>query len=118
MPKIHSLHILPEQSLIDSVASYGEEFSKESFNYCTVVNQINNLIKNNDFMTTQDHADWAKTRGKDYLYNPKLFVYAPLTYVCAFISELFKTFTVDKILAVCPEHVLHQALLRMKTFSY
>lgn len=116
MTQIHSLKFLPEQSLINSIASYSDEFMAKDFNYFNVVEKLKATILNNNFMTEQDNWNWAKTRGSDYFHNPKLFALAPLTYVCAFLSEVFKNFDVEQINTLCPANVLQQALLRLKSF--
>ncbi|WP_022941291.1 hypothetical protein [Psychromonas hadalis] len=41
------------------------------------------------FMIAQDNVEWVVKRGVDYFNNSKLFALAPLSYVCAFISEIF-----------------------------
>jgi hypothetical protein len=116
MSQIHSLTCLPEQGSINSVARFSDYFMEKDFDYLKLIKSLKALILDNNFMVQQDHWHWVKTRGMDYCHNPKLFAYAPLTYVCAFLSELFKNFTVEQIKSSYPADVLRQALLRLKSF--
>ena len=68
-------------------------------------------------MTEQDNWQWALTRGIDYFEKPQLFAQAPLTYVCAFISEIFKNFEIEEIHRRLPKAVLQQALARLAFFN-
>ena len=90
MGNLHQLDILPEQSTINLLASYSLEFECESFNYRQLLEKLNTTILRNNFMDQEDNAAWMNHEGNDYLRNPKLFANAPLTYLCAFLSESFK----------------------------
>ena len=114
---IHSIHMLPEQTLINSVANFSDDFTEKDFDYSKLIEKLQVTISSNDFMTEQDNSNWARARSNDYFYNPKLFAYAPLTYVCVFLSELCKNSDANKISANCPAAVLQQALLRLKYFK-
>lgn len=117
MTNIHSLSILPKQASINSVASFSDEFSKKDFNYPTLLEKMGVVIAKNNFMKEQDNSNWVSTRGSDYLYNPKLFAYAPLTHVCAFLGEAFKAVDTDRVKKSCPANVLQHALTRLKDFK-
>lgn len=117
MTNIHCLTMLPEQSKINNVASVNQDFSKKDFKYLELLKKLKGVIVANNFLLDQDNSKWVKTRGCDYLHNPKLFAYAPLTHVCAFLSEICKHNDPDRIKLRYPEPVLRQALSRLNHFK-
>lgn len=117
MTNIYSLSILPEQSLINSVANFSDEFSKKDFSYPNLIEKLGSVMSKNNFMKDQDNARWVSSRGNDYLHNPKLFAYAPLTHVCAFLGESFKGVDTERVKAACPANVLQHALMRLQHFK-
>jgi len=118
MPQIHTLKFLPSTQAIQSVADYSELFAAESLDFKALLVSLKKTIFSNDFMIAQDNFQWALTRGVDYFNNPKLFAQAPLVYVCAFVSEIFKNFEIEEIHRRLPASVLHQALLRLNGFNH
>lgn len=117
MTNIHCLTMLPEQSVINNVAKVNQDFTKKDVNYVELLKKLKRVVISNRFLLEQDNSVWARTRGCDYLYNPKLFAYAPLTHVCAFISELCKHHEPERIKRRCPEPVLRHALSRLNHFK-
>ena len=48
-------------------------------------------------MFEQSNAAWMAIRGGDFLTNSKLISYAPSTYICAFLGELFNNVEIKEI---------------------
>lgn len=117
MGNLHQLDILPEQSTINLIASYSAEFDSDSFNYHQLIEKVNSTILGNDFMTQEDNADWMNHEGYDYIRNPKLFSNAPLTYLCAFLSESFKHSDIQDIERKISPTTLQAILKRLNDFK-
>lgn len=117
MDNIHQLNLLPAQSSINLIASYSTEFECDNFNYHQLLEKMQVTILGNSFMKNIDNANWMNHRGGDYLNNPKLFSNAPLTYLCAFLSEIFKQSDIRHIEKnICP-NILKAALIRLNEFK-
>ncbi len=67
-------------------------------------------------MKEHDNSVWMQRCGCDFFANPKLFVNAPLTYLCAFLGELFNNYEVKEIQEKVAAPVIEQALLRLNAF--
>ncbi|WP_028863177.1 hypothetical protein [Psychromonas aquimarina] len=117
MSNIHALNILPSQEVIDSIANYHAEFDDISFDYTQLLIKLKNEIYKLNFMVKHDNADWMQRRGSDYLTNPKLFAHAPLTYICAFIGELFKKYSLEELLEKLTPQILKSVLARLNDFK-
>ena len=117
MCDIHALNILPSQTAIDSIATYRSEFDKDSFDYTQLLNKLKKAFYELNFMCKHDNADWMRERGHDYLSNPKLFGHAPLTYLCAFLGEIFKTYDLPELLEKVTPQILKCALTRLEEFK-
>lgn len=117
MADIHTLKSLPSKQAIHSVSSYIETFEEENFDFQQLLVSLKETIYKSNFMIEQDNLQWATTRGIDYFANPKLFAQAPLSYVCVFISEVFKNFEIEEINRRLPTLVLKNALQRLKSFT-
>lgn len=117
MSNIHQLEILPEKHAINLIASYSQEFEQDSFNYHQLLIKLHNAITHTEFMHSEDNSFWMRHRGCDYLSNPKLFKNAPLTYLCAFLAELFKQLQLQEIARKIPPNILQAALNRLHDFK-
>jgi hypothetical protein len=117
MQNIHKISNLPNQKTINSIALLGEKFTSQQLEFPHLLVQLEALIKESKFMRDHDNSLWMTKRGRDFFNNPKLFAQAPLTYVCAFLSELFKSREKEETLAEIPETVLQQALIRLQDFK-
>lgn len=117
MSNLHQLDILPEQSTINLIASYSAEFERDAFNYQQLLEKVNNTIRCNNFMDQEDNAIWMAYEGNDYLRNPHLFANAPLTYLCAFLSESFKHREVQDIEKEISPYILQAILKRLNDFK-
>ncbi len=116
MPHIHTIKFLPSAQAIQSVSGYYEQFEQQDSDFKALIIALKATAIKSRFIIEQDNAHWATMHGVDYFNNPKLFAQAPLTYVCAFISEMFKHYDVEEIYKRLPVAVLQQALLRLKSF--
>ena len=117
MHNIHSTAILPKQQVINSMATFSQEFNTQPFNFSLFLNKLKQAFLDMSFMSGQNNTLWMSKRGKDFLANPKLFAVAPLTYICAFLSELFNRYEIDEIERDIPENVIQHALLRLNDFK-
>jgi hypothetical protein len=117
MTNIHTLKFLPSTQVIQTISAFSEELEDDRFDFKETLISLKETVLKHGFMNNQDHSIWAVTRGVDYFDNPKLFAQAPLTYVCAFISEIFKRFEIEEIYKRLPKIVLKQALSRLAFFS-
>lgn len=118
MPHIHTAKYLPSRQAIQSVALYSEQFNQTELDFNRLVVDLKKTVLETNFMVEQDNSYWATAHGMDYFHNPKLFAQAPLTYVCAFISEMFKGYEIEEIKQRLPVAVLEQALIRLKSFCH
>ena len=118
MPHIHTIKFLPSAQAIQSVSGYSEQFDKEDMDFKELLISLKNTVIQSRFISEQDNAHWAVVHGVDYFHNPKLFAQAPLAYVCAFISEMFKNHEIEEISQRLPKSVLKQALQRLKSFRH
>ena len=116
MSDVHALHTLPSQEAINSIATYRLEFEKESFDYKRLLSKLKKAIYELNFMCKHDNADWLRDRGADYLANPKLFYQAPLTYLCAFLGEIFKKYDLPELQDKLTPKILKCALTRLEEF--
>jgi len=117
MSNVHAISILPNQQSINSIAALSDEFYAKPFDLIVLLAHLKRAIKETEFMDSQDHSIWMATRGCDYIANPKLFAVAPLTYICAFLGELFNNFDIEEIQERIPPQVIEQALLRLNAFK-
>lgn len=117
MCNIHAIEIIPSQASIDLIAIYRAEFDKESLDYKELLGTLKNVIHELGFMEAHDNADWLQKRGTDYLSNPKLFCNAPLTYICAFLGELFNTYELEELEEKLTPQILECALTRLEKFK-
>jgi hypothetical protein len=117
MCNIHAIEIVPSQEAIDSIAIYRKEFDKDTFDYNELLGKLKNVIHELGFMKKHDNATWMQQRGSDYLSNPKLFSNAPLTYLCAFLGELFNTYKIEELQDKLTPQILECALTRLEQFK-
>ncbi|TEW53885.1 hypothetical protein E2R68_10360 [Psychromonas sp. RZ22] len=117
MSNLYDLDILPPQNTINLIASYSKYFERESFNYPLLLEKLNATMLSSHFMEKQDNAAWMNHQGSDYIGNPKLFAHAPLTYLCAFLSEVFKQRQVKDIEKRIPPKIFRAALKRLNEFK-
>ena len=117
MCNIHAIEIIPSQTAIDSIAIYRTEFDNESFDYKELLAKLKNVIHELNFMKTHDNTEWMQQRGSDYLTNPKLFCHAPLTYICAFLGELFNKNETAELHEKLTPQILKCALTRLEQFQ-
>jgi len=117
MDNIHQLNTLPEQKTINLIASYSNDFERENFDYHQLLEKLNNAILLSHFMEQQDNSAWMSHRGNDYLANPKLFAHAPLTYLCAFLSEIFRHNKLNEIERNIEANTFKTVLKRLNDFK-
>ncbi|WP_417697398.1 hypothetical protein [Psychromonas sp.] len=117
MSNIHQLNNLPKQATINLIASYKGDFENGCFDYCQLLEKLQDVILRGHFMDQEDNAAWMMHRGHDYLSNPKLFAHAPLTYLCAFLSETFKKNSLNEIERSIPSAVFSAILTRLNDFK-
>lgn len=117
MCNIHTINIIPNQITINSIATYRAEFDSESFDYNKLLYKLQSIIHEQGFMKTHDNAEWMLQRGNDYLSNPKLFCNAPLTYLCAFLGELFNSYEIEELQEKLAPQILKCALTRLAQFK-
>ena len=117
MHNIHKLSNLPNQKTINSIALLGHQFISKELEFDILLIQLEELIAESNFMIEHDNSAWMEKRGHDFINNPKLFAQAPLTYVCAFLSELFKNSEADEIESSVQPIVIYQALKRLQDFK-
>lgn len=117
MQDIHSLNHLPSQYVIDSIANYQSELNKDHLDYKLVLKRFKRDLQRLGFTPESDNQIWMLRRGNDYLANPKLFEHAPLTYLCIFISEVFKEDNLDKLAEKLPATTFKQVLTRLYDFK-
>ena len=96
---------------------YHSEFDKKNIDYMTLLQKIETTMVELNFMRTHDNAQWMQQRGADYLTNPKLFKHAPLTYLCAFLAEIFKQYDVETLPNKLSPHTLKSLLSRLNEFK-
>ena len=116
MCDIHAIEIIPSQAAIDSIAIYRTEFDNKSFNYKKLLKKMKKVIHELKFMKKHDNAKWMRNCGSDYLANPKLFCHAPLTYICAFLGELFNSYELEQLEDKLTPQILKCALTRLDQF--
>ena len=117
MSNLHQLDIIPEKSTINLMATYTADFEDDSFNYHQLLRKLKNTMLICHFMDKEDNAAWMRHQGYDYLSNPKLFSHAPLTYLCAFLSEIFKQLNITDIMKKIPPNTFKAALKRLSEFK-
>ena len=117
MCNIHAIEIIPSQAAIDSIAIYRSEFDNDPFDYNALLVKLKNVIQELGFMQKYDNAEWMQKRGSDYLANPKLFCNAPLTYLCAFLGELFNSYELETLQEKLTPQILKCALTRLEQFK-
>ena len=117
MCNIHAMEIIPSQASIDTISVYREKFDNESLNYKELLKQLKCVIHEQGFMEAHDTTEWMQQRGTDYLSNPKLFCNAPLTYICAFLGELFNTYELEELEHKLSPKILECALARLEKFK-
>lgn len=117
MPNIHSLKHLPSQYAIDLISDYHDELQHNELNYQQLLGKLKKDLCRSGFMLNADNHIWMLTTGNDYLNNPKLFNYAPLTCICTVLSEVFKEDDLAEIAAKLPASVLKPALIRLNEFK-
>jgi hypothetical protein len=117
MSNLHQLNILPEQRTINLIASYSNDFERDNFDYHQLLEKLHSTMSRSHFMDQQDNAAWMNHRGNDYLANPKLFAHAPLTYLCAFLSEIFKNNQLDDIERNIEPNIFEAILKRLNDFK-
>lgn len=116
MSDVHALNILPSQAAIDSIATYRLAFDKDPFNYAQLLGNLQKTFYEHNFMCNYDNTHWMREKGRDYLNNPKLFSHAPLTYLCIFLGEMFKTYDLPELQETMTPHILECALIRLQEF--
>jgi hypothetical protein len=117
MSDIHQLNNLPKKSTINLITFYGAEFEHSRCNYHQLLAKLQNTILAGQFMDQEDNAAWMNHSGIDYLVNPKLFAHAPLTYLCAFLSETFKKKSLKQIERNIPPNVFQAIIKRLHDFK-
>ncbi|RBW42835.1 hypothetical protein DS885_14510 [Psychromonas sp. B3M02] len=117
MSNIHQLNNLPKQDTINLIASYKVDFESDYFDYHQLLEKLQEVILRGHFMDQEDNAAWMSHRGNDYLSNPKLFAHAPLTYLCAFLSEIFKKKSLTEIEKSVAPIVFNEVLTRLNDFK-
>jgi hypothetical protein len=117
MPNIHSLKHLPSQYAIDLIADYHDQLKQQNLNYQHLLGKLKKDLCRLDFMLNTDNKIWMETRGNDYLRNPKLFNYAPLTCICTVLSEVFKEDDLTELAEKLPAITLKKALRRLNEFK-
>jgi len=116
MHNIHKISNLPNQHTINSIALLGHQFTSQKLQFDHLLVKLEALFVDSKFMVGRDNSLWMAKRGRDFFNNPNLFSQAPLTYVCAFLSELFKNTEIDEIELRVEPLVLFQALKRLQDF--
>ncbi len=117
MSNIHQLNNLPKQTTINLIASYQGDFEHDNFSYHQLLEKLQNTIICHHVMDQEDNAAWMNHSGNDYLANPKLFANAPLTYLCAFLSEVFKRNKLSQIEKKISPSVFEAILKRLDEFK-
>ncbi len=117
MSNIHALNILPHQDAINCIATYHSEFDNKTLDYTKLLEKLQQSIVDLNFMRTEDNALWMQQRGADYMTNPKLFKHAPLTYICAFLAEIFKQHDLESLPAKLTPPILRSLLNRLNEFK-
>lgn len=117
MDNLHALNTLPSQGAINSIATYRLEFEKESLDYKKLLSKLNKAISDLKFMYDHDNSDWLRNIGSDYLSNPTLFAQAPLTYLCVFLSEIFKKYDLPELQEKLSPTILESVLIRFEEFK-
>lgn len=116
MTNIHSLTDMPPQYAIDSIANYQYEIELNKQNYTNLLKKLKNDMYCLGFVFEDDNQIWMLRRGNDYLSNPKLFVHTPLTYICIFLTEVFKEKDLNRLATILPPATLQKALQRLNEF--
>ncbi|PKH01163.1 hypothetical protein CXF72_18625 [Psychromonas sp. MB-3u-54] len=117
MQNTHSLKHLPSQYAIDFIADYHQQLEQKNLNYQHLLGKLKKDLYRLDFMLNADNKSWMEARGNDYLRNPKLFNYAPLTCICTVLSEVFKEDDLAELAEKLPEITLKKALIRLNEFK-
>lgn len=117
MSNIHELNSLPKQATIHLITAFGAEFEHKDCNYHQLLTKLQKTILTGQFMDQEDNAAWMNHSGIDYLANPKLFAHAPLTYLCAFLSETFKNKTLKQIESNISPNVFKAIIKRLSEFE-
>ncbi|MCG6201579.1 hypothetical protein [Psychromonas antarctica] len=116
MSDIHELNSLPSQAAIDSIAIYRLEFDKDTLNYPQLLSSLKKACHELNFMSKQNNKRWMREKGHDYLNNPTLFDQTPLTYLCVFLGEIFKTYDLPELQEKLTPQILKCALTRLQVF--
>lgn len=114
---MYNISLLPNQYAINSVSSLCDDFHEDNVDFNVLLSQLKMTIVESEFLLKQDNGKWFNRHGTDYLYNPKLFVHAPLNCICVFLSELFKLHENEYIYKKVPLIVLKSALKRLVVFK-
>jgi len=117
MTNIHSLNDLPPQYAIDSIANYQCELKINKLNYTQLLSKLKKDMYSLGFVFEDDNQIWMLRRGNDYLLNPQLFNHIPLTYICIFLTEVFKENDLNKLAIKLPAATLKKALARLNEFK-
>ncbi|GLS91882.1 hypothetical protein GCM10007916_29520 [Psychromonas marina] len=116
MANLYNISLLPNHQVMNSVAILYHEFEGENSNVDNSLIKLKRVIDESGFMQQQDHTVWFYEHGGDYSSNPKLFFYAPLNVTCAYLSELFKHYSIEQIGKSVSVGAVKQALLRLRAF--
>jgi hypothetical protein len=92
-------------------------YGSKKLNYQHLLGKLKKDLFKLGFMLNTDNKMWMETRGNDYLNNPKLFNYAPLTCICTVLSEVFKEDDLADLAEKLPEITLKKALIRLNEFT-
>jgi hypothetical protein len=114
---MYNISLLPNQLAINSVASLSDDFHEANLDFKCLLSKLKLTIVESGFLSKQDNEKWFSLKGIDYLYNPKLFVHAPLNCICVFLSELFKLHENEYIYKKVPLIVIKSALKRLVVFK-
>lgn len=117
MCNVHAMEIIPSQASINTISTYRAKFDNEKLDYAQLLKQLKTVIHEQGFMEDHDTTEWMLHRGTDYLSNPKLFCNAPLTYLCAFLGHLFKTYELEELEQKLSPEILKCALTRLQEFK-
>jgi hypothetical protein len=117
MQDIHNLNHLPSQYAIDLIADYHDQLKQKNLNYQHLLGRLKKDLFKLGFMPNAENKSWMLTRGNDYLNNPKLFNYAPLTYICIVLGEVFKEDDLADLAEKLPAITLKKALIRLNEFT-
>lgn len=113
MGNLYNTALLPNQQAINSIAILYHDFESNNANFNNLLSELKLTMSRSDFMRNQNHNHWFYAHGSDYTANPKLFSYAPLNVICAYLSEIFKHKTIEQM---SDSLAIKAALLRLRDF--